>query len=67
MKKFALLVFLAGGMMVTSGCETPAYSSQERFQHIGRNWGFEYEQINDDIDHALLLRPATHLTEWDIQ
>ncbi len=67
MKKFALLAILAGGLMFANGCETPAYSAQERGQRISRNWGFEYEQINDDIDHALLLRPAGHLSEWDIQ
>ncbi len=67
MKKFTLLAILAGGMFCSGGCETPGYSSQERFQAIGRNWGWEYEQINDDIDHILLLRPADHLSEWNIQ
>jgi hypothetical protein len=66
MKKFLLLAILAGAMF-TTGCETPGYSSQERFQAIGRNWGWEYEQINDDIDHVFLLRPAGHLSEWNIQ
>ncbi len=67
MKKFALLAILAGGMLFSAGCETPAYTSQERFQMIGRNWGYEYEQINDDLDHIFLLRPAGHLSEWNIQ
>jgi hypothetical protein len=67
MKKFALLAMLAGGLMFTGGCETPAYSTQERAALIGRNWGFEYEQINDDVDTLLLLRPSGHLSEWDIQ
>jgi hypothetical protein len=67
MKKFLLLAILAGGMFCNSGCETPGYSSQERFHAIGRNWGWEYEQINDDIDHVFLLRPADHLSFWNIQ
>jgi hypothetical protein len=67
MKKFALLAILAGGMFLTTGCETPGYTSQERFQMIGRNWGWEYEQINDDIDHVFLLRPVNHLSQWNIQ
>jgi hypothetical protein len=67
MKKFALLALLAGGMFFNTGCETPGYSSQERFHAIARNWGWEYEQINDDIDHAFLLRPADHLSQWNIQ
>jgi len=66
MKKLVLLALLASGMFLT-GCETPGYTSQERFQSIGRNWGWEYEQINDDIDHIFLLRPADHLSEWNIQ
>ena len=67
MKKFVLLALVAGGMILITGCETPGYSSEERFQRIGRNWGWEYEQINDDIDSVLLLRPADHLSEWNIQ
>lgn len=68
MKTFALLAVLAVGLMgFGSGCSTPAYSAQERFQLIGRNWGFEYEQIQDDVDHFFLLRPAGHLTTWSVQ
>jgi len=68
MKTLALTVVLAAGLLgFSSGCATPAYSAQERFQLIGRNWGYEYEQIQDDIDHFFLLRPATHLTQWNVQ
>jgi hypothetical protein len=67
MKKFVLLAILAGGISLLSGCQTPGYTSQERFQRIGRNWGFEYEQINDDVDEIFLLRPADHLTEWNVR
>jgi hypothetical protein len=67
MKMFVLAVFSAVLLFGVSGCQTPAYSTQERFQLIGRNWGYEYEQINDDVDTALLLRPATGLTQWNVQ
>ena len=67
MKKLAMLSLLLVGMLGTNGCDTPAYSTQERFQAIGRNWVFEYEQIQDDVDHFFLLRTATHLSEWNIQ
>jgi hypothetical protein len=67
MKKFVLLALVAGLMTFSTGCETPGYTSQERFQRIGRNWGWEYEQINDDWDTLLLLRPAGHLSQWNIQ
>jgi hypothetical protein len=66
MKKAIFLALLAGGLFLT-GCETPGYTSQERFQAIGRNWGWEYEQINDDLDEIFLLRPADHLSPWNIQ
>ena len=67
MKTFALAVLASVLLLSSTGCETPAYSTQERFQLIGRNWGYEYEQINDDVDAALLLRPAGHLTTWNVQ
>jgi hypothetical protein len=67
MKKFVFLALVAMGMLFTTGCETPGYTSQERFQRIYRNWGWEYEQVNDDIDSVLLLRPASHLSEWNIE
>jgi hypothetical protein len=67
MKTLALAVVASVFFLSLSGCETPGYSTQERFQLIGRNWGYEYEQINDDVDTALLLRPATRLTTWNVQ
>ena len=67
MKKFFLRAMVTGGMLLSTGCETPGYSSQERTQRIIRNWGWEYEQLNDDIDSILLLRPADHLSQWNIQ
>jgi len=68
MKTLALLTAL----MVTlssfsTGCQTPGYTAQERFQLIGRNWGYEWEQLNDDVDSFFLLRPASHLTIWNVQ
>ncbi|MCC7351078.1 MAG: hypothetical protein IT446_10955 [Phycisphaerales bacterium] len=45
---------------------TPAYSSRERYTMIGRNWDFEGKQLMDDIDHALLLRPPSRLTIWNV-
>ena len=47
--------------------DTPAYTAQERGQLIGRNWGFEYQQIQDDIDYGFLLRPTSELTPWNLR
>ncbi len=67
MKKFVCLAVVSVGMLLVVGCDTPGYSGAERFQRIGRNWAWEGEQINDDIDTILLLRPADHLSEWNVQ
>jgi hypothetical protein len=68
MKKLVLSMLLFAGPVI-SGCSianTPAYTAQERFSQIGRNWSYEYEQIADDTDHLLLLRPASRLTVWNV-
>lgn len=69
---FALVLVAVGS---TVGCEsprtdfgsTPAYSSAERGRLIGRAWNYEGAQAMDDIDHALLLRPASRLTLWHVR
>lgn len=68
-----LLVALAA----LGGCEasgppidwgsTPGYSSKDRGRQIWRNWGYEGGQLVDDVDHALLLRPASKMTEWHVR
>ena len=40
---------------------------KERQQLILRNWDYEGKQKDDDIDSALLLRPASHLTIWNVR
>jgi len=67
MKKLLLLAFAAGSTLFATGCATPAYSPTERHQQIARNWNYEGEQAIDDIDHILLLRPASHLTVWNLR
>ncbi len=47
--------------------DTPAYSANERGNMIERNWDYEGKQMQDDIDHALLLRPASHMTIWNLR
>ena len=67
MKTFLASIVLLAMVFGSVGCATPAYSGRERSQMIARNWGFEAKQINDDIDHILLLRPAGRLTIWHIR
>ena len=65
--KVAALTVGAAALSALTGCETPGRSTDERFQRIGRNWGYEYEQIQQDVDEIFELDPATHLTQWNIQ
>jgi hypothetical protein len=67
MKMFVTSVLLAGLAAGLAGCATPGYSSAERFQQIGRNWDYEWKMAQDDIDHVLLLRPASRLTVWNVR
>ena len=60
----ALLALVAAAL---TGCGTPGYTAHERDQLIGRNWGYEFAQVTDDVDYLLLLRPASHLTVWNVQ
>ena len=74
MKKLVHLSLVACGLFLVSGCArpgelgwTPAYTARERDDMIARNWDYEGKQLVDDWDHALLLRPASHLTVWNVR
>lgn len=68
------LLGLLGASLVLGGCArpfevgwTPAYDADERWNMILRNWDYEGKQLVDDVDHALLLRPSSHLTIWHVR
>jgi hypothetical protein len=67
MKKLALLCLSLTGVFMATGCATPTLSSRERGQAISRNMGMEWQMMQDDIDQALLLRPVTMLTRWNVR
>ena len=67
MKTLLMLSLLAGGMILSTGCATPAYSPDERNQQIFRNWDYEGKKMVDDFDHMFLLRPASHNTIWNVR
>jgi len=70
-------VFAFGALMIGSlsiGCArpneigwTPAYTTGERADMIARNWDMEGKMMQDDIDHALLLRPMSQMTDWHVR
>lgn len=72
MKKFVVLVGLMA--LLAGGCArpfeigwSPAYTARERHHMIARNWDYEGKQLMDDVDMALLLRPASRLTIWAVR
>ena len=74
MSKISLLSILAIAAFLTSGCARPneigyssAYTAKERGDQIARNWDLQGKELVDDVDHALLLRPASNLTIWSVR
>ncbi len=67
MKKLALLGLFVGAAFV-GGSATPGLSPGERNQMIARNIDYDGKQIIDDVDRDILMvRPASHLTIWNVQ
>lgn len=67
MKSLLSLLVLGSLTFLATGCATPAYSSKERGQMISRAWGYEWAQLQDDVDHAMLLRPPSRMSVWDLR
>lgn len=75
MKKPASLALIASlSLAAVTGCArpgemfyTPAYTAKERGNAIARNWDNEGKMSQDDIDSALLLRPQSKLTPWNMR
>jgi hypothetical protein len=66
MRNLILTLLACAGLFQIVGCSTPAYSAKERANMIGRNWGLEWQMLQDDVDHALMLRPVSQLTPWHV-
>jgi hypothetical protein len=66
MRIFVLIGLLGAAAACGTGC-TPAYSFKERSALIGRTWKFDAKQAVDDFDSALLLRPPSRMTVWNIR
>jgi hypothetical protein len=63
----ALLGVMSLLLLALGGClEPPGYSTQQRFAQIGNAQGYNLQMLNDDVDNVLLLRPASHLTDWNV-
>jgi len=67
MRMLVVLALLVACSVLSTGCgATPGYSAKERSRLIGRNWGYQGRQINDDVDYLLLQRGGGWLTKWNV-
>jgi len=67
LKATVIFAILFGIGLTTVGCSTLAYSGRERWSRVGYGMSLDAAQMQDDIDHALLLRPGSKLTLWNVQ
>ena len=67
MKRVALLLVVVGGLFATAGCETPAYTAQENWQNVSRNYGYDLRQSTDDWNFLWLQDESSRLTTWGVQ
>ena len=67
MKTLVACMLLAGFLLSTGCASTPAYSGRERGRLIARNISYDYQLLQDDIDHFLLLRDGAPLSLWHVQ
>lgn len=68
MKTFVACLLSVGFLILSTGCaSTPAYTGRERGRLIARNMAYDYQMMQDDIDHFLLLRDGAPLTLWHVQ
>lgn len=66
MRIFVLIGLLGAAAACGTGC-TPAYSTRERNALIARTWKHDAKQAVDDFDSALLLRPPSRMTIWNVR
>jgi hypothetical protein len=67
MKTLVACMLLVGFLLSTGCASTPAYSGRERGRLISRNISYDYQLMQDDIDHFLLLRDGAPLSYWHVQ
>jgi hypothetical protein len=79
MKSLLIAACVSGASFLVTGCSTPAYTgglptihfpeeraSGENANNVIRNMEYEFRQITDDINSALLLDPHGNLTKWNL-
>jgi hypothetical protein len=61
------LATLGIGGLGFSGCgPVPGYSGQQRWHQIQDAQDYNIMEFNEDVDRALMLRPASHMSDWNV-
>lgn len=70
MKRMLFVIMLAmlgvGGLGVGGCGEVPGYSGKQRWHQISDAQDYNMVQFNEDVDRALMLRPASHMSDWSV-
>jgi hypothetical protein len=66
MKLFFCLACLTVLLSLNGCLDAPGYPADQRATQIGNAMGYDLQTINDDIDNVLLLRPSSHLSDWNV-
>jgi hypothetical protein len=61
-----LAVSALGILAVGCSQETPGLTANERFGEIAQAQRYNNEEMNDDIDSFLFLRPQSPMTLWNV-
>jgi hypothetical protein len=67
MRKLACLILLAGGVFGLGGCASPGYSGGENVSRTLRTWGYENQQMIDDINYEMMFVPPSRSTIWNLR
>jgi hypothetical protein len=68
MKTFAALsMMLVASAFLTTGCGSPGYNTIENGQRVLMTWDYDAAQAVDDVNHVLMLRPASRMTIWNVR
>ncbi len=63
-KLIIMLVILAAGGFLMSGCETLVYTPQEHTTMQQNAWKIQGLQLTDDWDYLWLCERSSSLSEW---
>jgi hypothetical protein len=66
MKLFYCLACLTLLLSLNGCLDAPGYTAEQRGTQIADSMGYDSHTLNDDIDHVLLLRPSSHLSDWNV-